>query len=101
MNTLLIIVIVLIVFFALLGFKRGLFPSWMVRFPVISGINRILGLLMGILETFLLVWIFFAVIYHNQSTGFAENMMPMIEKSAFLSFLYHHNLIILFLSLFF
>lgn len=101
MNILLIIVILLFAFLGILGFRRGLLPSGLIHLPVIHGINKILGLLMGFLEAALLVWIFFAVLAHTQESGFTVMVMPKIEESVFLSYLYHHNLILLFLALFF
>ncbi|MBQ7506176.1 MAG: hypothetical protein IJT05_02515 [Lachnospiraceae bacterium] len=100
MNVLLIIVVLLMVFLAILGFKRGLFPFGIIHVPVIYGINKILGFLMGLLEAALIVWIFFAVIAHTQDTNFSAGLMPLIEKSVLLSYMYHHNLILLFIALF-
>ena len=45
-----------------------------------------------------LFWIFFAVIAHTQDTNFSAGVMPLIEKSVLLSYMYHHNLILLFID---
>lgn len=60
--------------------------------PVIGGLNRAAGLLFGLLEALLLLWIFFMIVSAIQTTETGLYLMSMIQESSFLSYLYDSNL---------
>lgn len=66
--------------------------------PVLSGINRILGLALGFLQGLILVWIAFLAITVFGSTDIGKQLMSMIAESPILSGLYDSNLLLDFLQ---
>lgn len=65
----------------------------MSHLPIIHGVNKIAGLVIGILEGLVVVWIFFIVISLTNGSEFAYNMYAQINESAFLTFLYNKNIV--------
>lgn len=61
--------------------------------PIIHGINKTAGLLVGIIEGLLFVWIFFIVISLMGNSEFAADMYRQINESSVLTFLYNNNII--------
>lgn len=59
--------------------------------PVLSGINRFLGLFAGGFEGLILVWLLMMVILLLSGTGVNTQLTENINKSAFLTYLYEHN----------
>lgn len=66
--------------------------------PVISSINRIGGAVLGAALGLLCIWIAMAVLTVLADNGTAEQILHMIEESAFLEGLYENNFIDLFLQ---
>lgn len=62
------------------------------QIPVLHGINRLLGLLLGSLQGLIIVWLIFLGITIFSSTEGGKQMMSMIYESPVLSFLYDTNL---------
>lgn len=62
------------------------------RIPVIGGLNRAAGLLLGLLEALLLLWVFFMVVSAIQTTEAGLYLMSMIQESRLLGYLYDSNL---------
>ena len=67
--------------------------------PVLSGINRALGLFAGIFEGFLLVSIFFLFVALIAGTDLGKLLTGYIDESKFLSFIYQKNIILKFFSI--
>lgn len=65
----------------------------MSHLPIIHGVNKTAGLLIGILEGLVIVWIFFIIISLMNSSDFAYEMYAQINESAFLTFLYDKNIV--------
>lgn len=65
----------------------------MSHLPIIHGVNKIAGLILGILEGLVVVWVFFIIISLTNGSEFAYNMYAQINESAFLTFLYNKNVI--------
>lgn len=65
----------------------------MSHLPIIHGVNKIAGLVIGILEGLVVVWVFFIVISLTNGSEFAYNMYTQINDSAFLTFLYNKNIV--------
>lgn len=61
------------------------------RLPVLHGINKTAGLLLGLAESLVFIWVFFLAItiFFTGKTG--ENLMAMVNDSLFLRFLYSNN----------
>ena len=60
--------------------------------PVIGGINRLAGLLLGLLQALFLLWLFFLILSMATTTETGLMLMSMVQKSSFLSYLYESNL---------
>lgn len=63
------------------------------RVPVINQFNKILGMILGLTQAVLTVWIFFLIITVFASTGFGLNMLRMINENMVLSLLYDTNIL--------
>lgn len=63
------------------------------KLPVLHGLNKTAGLLLGLAEGVLFVWIFFfaATVFSSTETG--GMLMKMIAQSGILSWLYKNNLL--------
>ena len=67
------------------------------RLPVLSGLNRLAGLVLGFAEGVLLIWIFFFVVTVCSSMEWGGTLLKMIAGSEFLTWLYRNNLLFLLL----
>lgn len=63
------------------------------RLPILSGTNQIAGAVLGGAEGLLFVWILFLFITALSATEIGRSLLHQIENSAWLSFLYNHNLL--------
>lgn len=61
------------------------------KLPVLNEINHIAGLVAGLAEGVLVIWIFFIVLTVFAGTEFGGNAMRMISENAILSYLYDNN----------
>lgn len=68
------------------------------KIPVLHGIFSWLGLLVGVIEGMLIVWLFMYIVSLCASTGFGEMCLSQIKDSTILLYLYQHNLIVAFVS---
>lgn len=62
------------------------------KLPLISGINRLLGTLAGIMEATAIVWVGFAVISCMRIPVYGAPLVALVTSNRFLDFLYQHNL---------
>lgn len=67
------------------------------KLPLLHSINRVGGLVAGLGEGLLAVWVFFLVITLLCATEFGKSCMQMIEEGKLLSFLYNTNPLMRFL----
>ncbi|MCF0143114.1 MAG: CvpA family protein [Parasporobacterium sp.] len=67
------------------------------KIPVINGINRVFGGLIGLIEGALIVWILCSIVMALASTALGETIVKVIRESAFLSFVYDNNMLIVLL----
>lgn len=65
--------------------------------PILSGLNRILGLVLGFGQGLLAVWFGFLVITIFSQTELGRELMQMISKGPVLSFLYDQNIFLKYL----
>lgn len=66
--------------------------------PILHGINKMAGLLLGVIQSVVLIWIVFLVItiFANGETG--RVLFGMINDSEFLTFLYSNNYLLSIIS---
>ena len=62
------------------------------KIPVIHGINKLAGGLLGLMEGFFVLWILFMLITAASGTEIGREMMGMIQGSQVLTFLYDKNI---------
>jgi len=67
--------------------------------PILHGLNKTAGLLLGLGEGVVLLWIFFIVITVCASTRGGAQLLKMTAQSGILSWLYHNNLLLQWLNL--
>lgn len=89
-----VVLILLIFVLGTLAFK------WLIKIlhiltklPLVRGLNKLLGLMVGIVEGFLLVWLFLYIVQIRQGFLFGFDMEALIEQSGFMQFLYLNNLV--------
>lgn len=59
--------------------------------PVLSGINRFLGFILGLGQGLLAIWIFFLIVTVFSHVDAGQKLMLMIHQSPILEFLYNEN----------
>jgi len=62
--------------------------------PVVGVINRLTGMIIGLILALLVINLLFIVIVLLFQTTFGQNMYELIENSQFLTFLYEHNFLL-------
>ena len=63
------------------------------KLPIIHGLNKLLGLVIGLVEGFLLVWLLLYIIRIRQGILFGFDIEALIDQNEFLQFLYLNNLV--------
>lgn len=63
------------------------------KLPVLKSINRLGGLIIGLLEGVIVVWLLFLVIVLCQSSEIGKEMMASIQRQPILKFMYDYNMI--------
>lgn len=89
-------IIHIIVFAALFVVLRVImsFTGIIGRLPVIHEANKTLGLVVGLIEGLLIVWVFFALLTAMGNTEWAASALSDINSSKLLSLIYDNNLIL-------
>lgn len=64
------------------------------RIPVIKGVNRTLGFLVGMVYGFMIVWLGFYVTALGSASEMGQVVVSYIYENAFLTFLYENNLVL-------
>ncbi len=92
------VIIALSIMYSIL--KLVIFPAKILtKLPVISGMDRFLGLFMGIVETLICFWILcYATMYFEFGT-LGEQILLMIEESEVLVALYEYNFLAMLLEM--
>lgn len=74
--------------------KIVFFPARIVsKLPVISSVDKLLGVVSGIVETLIVFWILCYVLMYIDLGVLTEQITMMISESRILTFLYEYNLI--------
>ena len=63
------------------------------KLPVLKSINRLGGLIIGLMEGVLVVWLLFLLIVLCQNSELGKEMMTSIQQQPILKFLYDYNMI--------
>lgn len=93
------IVIRIVAFFLLLGISYVLIHILVVwldlvaRLPILSGMNKIAGAILGGAEALLFIWMACLILTALSGTEFGILVLNQIEKSPWLSYLYHNNML--------
>ncbi len=61
------------------------------KIPIIGGVNRILGAILGLAEGLLVIWLLCLVVMMLSGTKFGMSAVDVINGNAFLKFLYDNN----------
>lgn len=64
----------------------------MAHIPVIRVINRFAGMLLGLVQALLLLWVFFMILSLCSATTIGTQLISLVDQSTFLSRLYDSNL---------
>ena len=70
--------------------------------PVIRGVNKAAGALVGLVKGVLFIWVAFVILTVLCKTGVGQMCMELVEKDTFLSCLYNQNILMkVFMSIFY
>lgn len=61
------------------------------RLPILSGVNKLAGALLGGMEGLLFLWVLCLFLTALSATELGRTLLHQIENSTWLSFLYNHN----------
>lgn len=83
-----------VILFILVYLLIRLVVGWLdiiAKLPIISGINKIAGALLGGIQGLFFIWIFSLVLMACSGTAWGMSLIHQVEASPWLSFLYEHN----------
>lgn len=64
------------------------------RIPIVSGLNKWLGILAGAVEGFVIVWIGFTILSLSAGTILGRSLLVYVQQSPFLTWIYNNNIIL-------
>lgn len=64
------------------------------KIPVINGINKLAGVLVGTIQGVIIIWIGFLIVFLCSGTSFGKMLTAQINQSIMLDFIYNNNLIL-------
>lgn len=64
--------------------------------PILNGINKVGGMLFGLCQTLLIVWISFVIITFLSAFEWGSDIMKMIDESSVLAYIYEKNIFLKF-----
>lgn len=85
-----------LILFAVVYFAIYLVMRWldlMAKLPILSGLNKIAGAILGTVQGLFYLWISCLVVAAFPGAAWTAAVMQQIEASAWLSILYHYNLV--------
>lgn len=85
-----------VVLFLFVYIMLRLIVKWldiMAKLPVLSGMNKLAGAVLGGIQGLFFIWIVSLLITACSSTSWALAILRQVEASKWLSFLYHYNLL--------
>lgn len=66
--------------------------------PIVHQVNQLLGLVCGLIQGFLVLWILCIVLTPFSGTEFGLQIMKEVSENSFLSFIYNNNLLLKLIS---
>lgn len=70
--------------------------------PVIRGVNKAAGAVVGLVKGIIFVWIAFLIMTVLCNTGIGQMLMELVEQDTFLSYLYNQNILVkIFMNIFY
>lgn len=68
------------------------FPAKLIaKLPLVRSLNKFLGAVIGILETILIIWTAYCILYTFATDVIWEQILEYVAGSRVLTFLYEHN----------
>lgn len=64
------------------------------KLPLLNELNKTAGLLVGLLQGFIIIWILFIVITVFSGSNFGQSLFEMINKNKILTMIYDNNLLL-------
>lgn len=61
------------------------------KLPLLNGVNQTLGILLGLLQGLMVVWVFFLIVTACGNTDAGQKLLVMIHESPLLEYLYNLN----------
>jgi uncharacterized membrane protein required for colicin V production len=86
------IITFVIIFIGLRIFMHTL--NFLTELPVLKGINKLGGLLIGFMQGIICIWLFMLLITLFSNTDFGRIMFAMMDQSQFLTFMYKNNILL-------
>lgn len=68
------------------------------KLPILNQINKLAGMMAGLLQGLVIVWIFFILLTVLGSTKFGQDTLRMIGKDDILSLIYNNNILLGFIT---
>jgi hypothetical protein len=68
------------------------------KLPLLNQVNKMAGIIAGLLHGLVVVWLFFIVLTVFGSSEFGQKALEMIGESQLLSFIYNNNLLLGFIT---
>lgn len=68
--------------------------DFITKIPVINGVNKLAGVLVGATQGVIIIWIGFLIIFLCSSTSLGKILTEQINQSIMLNFFYNNNLIL-------
>jgi uncharacterized membrane protein required for colicin V production len=68
------------------------------KLPVLNSLNKSMGLLAGLAQGLIIVWLFFIVLTVFGSTALGRDVMELVGESEILSILYNNNFLLRFIT---
>ncbi len=63
----------------------------LVKLPIVKSVDKLLGVVMGIIETVLLVWTLYTLLLTVEMGTIGQQIMAYVQDSTVLTFLYKYN----------
>lgn len=96
LTSLIVQIVVFLILFLVIFVVLHILVAWldlMARLPILSGMNKIAGAILGGVEALFFIWIACLVFTALSGTGIGILVMEQINASVWLSYLYHNNLL--------
>lgn len=76
----------------------GKLLDWITELPLLKQVNEIFGLLLGLVEGLLIIWVLCILLTAFTGTEIGQTILKQINESSFLSLIYNNNLLLHFIT---